>query len=48
MAGDAATKAAASPRLDSLTGLRFWAALAVVLYHLSRQGGELQIGRAHV
>ncbi|MFJ1590079.1 acyltransferase family protein [Kitasatospora albolonga] len=28
-------------RLDSLTGLRFWAALAVVFYHLSRQGGEL-------
>ncbi|MFE6912791.1 acyltransferase family protein [Streptomyces rubiginosohelvolus] len=41
MAGDAAPKAAASSRLDSLTGLRFWAALAVVLYHLSRQAGEL-------
>ncbi|MHC3392184.1 acyltransferase family protein [Streptomyces lavendulocolor] len=28
-------------RLPSLTGLRFWAALLVVLYHLSRQVGEL-------
>ncbi|MFF2409014.1 acyltransferase family protein [Streptomyces sp. NPDC058092] len=28
-------------RLASLTGLRFWAALMVVLYHLSRQAGEL-------
>ncbi|MFF8287608.1 acyltransferase family protein [Streptomyces sp. NPDC016309] len=28
-------------RLPSLTGLRFWAALLVVLYHLSRQAGEL-------
>ncbi|GAA4899208.1 acyltransferase family protein [Streptomyces coeruleoprunus] len=28
-------------RLPSLTGLRFWAALAVVLYHLSRQVGEI-------
>ena len=28
-------------RLPSLTGLRFWAALAVVLYHLSRQTGKL-------
>ncbi|MFJ8697125.1 acyltransferase family protein [Streptomyces roseolilacinus] len=28
-------------RLPSLTGLRFWAALAVVLYHLSRQVGEV-------
>ncbi|MEV7299769.1 acyltransferase family protein [Streptomyces clavifer] len=28
-------------RLGSLTGLRFWAALAVVLYHLSRQAGTL-------
>ncbi|AWL38372.1 acyltransferase [Streptomyces sp. SM18] len=28
-------------RLASLTGLRFWAALAVVLYHLSRQTGTL-------
>ncbi|MFD9319826.1 acyltransferase family protein [Streptomyces sp. NPDC060053] len=26
-------------RLPSLTGLRFWAALLVVLYHLSRQVG---------
>ncbi|MFG3503877.1 acyltransferase family protein [Streptomyces sp. NPDC047821] len=28
-------------RLPSLTGLRFWAALLVVLYHLSRQAGEI-------
>ncbi|MFE4212375.1 acyltransferase family protein [Streptomyces sp. NPDC056844] len=28
-------------RLASLTGLRFWAALVVVLYHLSRQTGKL-------
>lgn len=28
-------------RLSSLTGLRIWAALLVVLYHLSRQVGEL-------
>ncbi|WP_418955612.1 acyltransferase family protein [Streptomyces tritici] len=28
-------------RLPSLTGLRFWAALLVVLYHLSRQIGEI-------
>ncbi|MGW8886818.1 acyltransferase family protein [Streptomyces sp. NPDC055749] len=28
-------------RLDSLTGLRFWAALVVVLYHLSRLTGKL-------
>ncbi|MFE3514221.1 acyltransferase family protein [Streptomyces sp. NPDC059166] len=28
-------------RLPSLTGLRFWAALVVVLYHLSRQTGKL-------
>ncbi|MGP3638586.1 acyltransferase family protein [Streptomyces sp. 24-1644] len=28
-------------RLDSLTGLRFWAALVVVLYHLSRLTGTL-------
>ncbi|MER5552996.1 acyltransferase [Streptomyces sp. NPDC002793] len=28
-------------RLASLTGLRFWAALVVVLYHLSRQTGQL-------
>ncbi|WP_051967627.1 acyltransferase family protein [Kitasatospora mediocidica] len=28
-------------RLPSLTGLRFWAALLVVLYHLSRQLGPL-------
>ncbi|ORT55298.1 acyltransferase [Streptomyces sp. CB03238] len=27
--------------LPSLTGLRFWAALLVVLYHLSRQVGEI-------
>ncbi|WP_175412330.1 acyltransferase [Streptomyces sp. TRM64462] len=30
-------------RLPSLTGLRFWAALVVVLYHLSRQVGELPV-----
>ncbi|MBT2895236.1 acyltransferase [Streptomyces sp. McG3] len=42
MAGAAAPQAAAGhSRLDSLTGLRFWAALAVVLYHLSRQAGQL-------
>ncbi|KQX79041.1 acyltransferase [Streptomyces clavifer] len=28
-------------RLPSLTGLRFWAALVVVCYHLSRQAGKL-------
>ncbi|MFJ9720518.1 acyltransferase family protein [Streptomyces sp. NPDC101213] len=28
-------------RLPSLTGLRFWAALLVVLYHLSRQAGTV-------
>ncbi|MBT2392082.1 acyltransferase [Streptomyces sp. ISL-1] len=28
-------------RLASLTGLRFWAALLVVLYHLSRQVGQI-------
>ncbi|MFJ6851724.1 acyltransferase family protein [Streptomyces sp. NPDC091271] len=31
----------ARDRLASLTGLRFWAALVVVLYHLSRQTGKL-------
>ncbi|MFJ9622044.1 acyltransferase family protein [Streptomyces sp. NPDC101181] len=41
MAGATASKAAGHSRLDSLTGLRFWAALAVVLYHLSRQAGQL-------
>ncbi|MYR15977.1 acyltransferase family protein, partial [Streptomyces sp. SID724] len=42
MAGATAPRAAAGhARLDSLTGLRFWAALAVVLYHLSRQAGQL-------
>ncbi|MFE7457998.1 acyltransferase family protein [Streptomyces sp. NPDC057554] len=41
MAGASASKAAGRARLDSLTGLRFWAALAVVLYHLSRQAGQL-------
>ncbi|MFD3658761.1 acyltransferase family protein [Streptomyces sp. NPDC058620] len=40
MAGNA-KQAAGHMRLDSLTGLRFWAALAVVLYHLSRQAGQL-------
>ncbi|MEV6107243.1 acyltransferase [Streptomyces sp. NPDC051940] len=33
--------AAGRDRLPSLTGLRFWAALLVVLYHLSRQVGTL-------
>ncbi|GAA3371496.1 acyltransferase [Streptomyces sannanensis] len=28
-------------RLPSLTGLRFWAAFAVVMYHLSRQAGTV-------
>ncbi|WUQ38974.1 acyltransferase [Streptomyces sp. NBC_00234] len=39
-----ATVPSASPsrdRLPSLTGLRFWAALVVVLYHLSRGVGEI-------
>ncbi|MDX3568213.1 acyltransferase [Streptomyces sp. ID05-47C] len=30
-------------RLPSLTGLRFWAALLVVLYHLSRQVGTIPV-----
>ncbi|MEV6973318.1 acyltransferase [Kitasatospora sp. NPDC093806] len=30
-------------RLPSLTGLRFWAALLVVLYHLARKTGELPV-----
>ncbi|MFF8833700.1 acyltransferase family protein [Streptomyces sp. NPDC015131] len=30
-------------RLPSLTGLRFWAALLVVLYHLTRQAGEVPV-----
>ncbi|MFE2582035.1 acyltransferase family protein [Streptomyces sp. NPDC059378] len=30
-------------RLPSLTGLRFWAALLVVLYHLSRQVGTVPV-----
>ncbi|MFI6155766.1 acyltransferase family protein [Kitasatospora sp. NPDC051170] len=30
-------------RLPSLTGLRFWAALLVVLYHLSRKVGEVPL-----
>ncbi|MFF7589594.1 acyltransferase family protein [Kitasatospora purpeofusca] len=30
-------------RLPSLTGLRFWAALLVVLYHLARKLGELPL-----
>lgn len=30
-------------RLPSLTGLRFWAALLVVLYHLSRKVGEVAL-----
>ncbi|MFF8553074.1 acyltransferase family protein [Streptomyces sp. NPDC015501] len=38
---EAASRAVGQSRLDSLTGLRFWAALAVVLYHLSRQAGQL-------
>ncbi|MGQ4333232.1 acyltransferase family protein [Streptomyces hayashii] len=33
--------AAGRDRLPSLTGLRFWAALLVVLYHLSRQVGTV-------
>ncbi|MGW6459265.1 acyltransferase family protein [Streptomyces sp. NPDC055078] len=37
-AGAAAT---GRDHLPSLTGLRFWAALLVVLYHLSRQAGTL-------
>ncbi|MFJ7410197.1 acyltransferase family protein [Streptomyces sp. NPDC098077] len=41
MARDLKPEATGRARLDSLTGLRFWAALAVVLYHLSRQAGEL-------
>ncbi|RPK64893.1 O-acetyltransferase OatA [Streptomyces sp. ADI96-02] len=41
MSSDSASAAPGSSRLDSLTGLRFWAALAVVVYHLSRQAGEL-------
>ncbi|MFJ4621254.1 acyltransferase family protein [Streptomyces sp. NPDC088812] len=35
------TPAAGRDRLPSLTGLRFWAALLVVLYHLSRQVGPV-------
>ncbi|MFH8219139.1 acyltransferase family protein [Streptomyces sp. NPDC018057] len=35
------TPAAGRDRLPSLTGLRFWAALLVVLYHLSRQVGTV-------
>ncbi|MEU5247331.1 acyltransferase [Streptomyces asoensis] len=35
------TPAPARDRLPSLTGLRFWAALLVVLYHLSRQVGTV-------
>ncbi|MFK0118383.1 acyltransferase family protein [Streptomyces sp. NPDC090994] len=41
---DTSRRPAAAPgrdRLPSLTGLRFWAALVVVLYHLSRQSGRL-------
>lgn len=34
---------AGSDRLPSLTGLRFWAAFVVVLYHLSRQAGRLPV-----
>ena len=33
---------ASRDRLPSLTGLRFWAALLVVLYHLSRLVGDVQ------
>src|SRR5919197_3012464 len=35
------TGPASRGRLPSLTGLRFWAALMVVLYHLSRQVGPI-------
>ncbi|WP_327314694.1 acyltransferase family protein [Streptomyces sp. NBC_01235] len=35
------TPAPGRDRLPSLTGLRFWAALLVVLYHLSRQVGTV-------
>lgn len=35
------TPAPTRDRLPSLTGLRFWAALLVVLYHLSRQVGAV-------
>jgi peptidoglycan/LPS O-acetylase OafA/YrhL len=38
---DIRTAPAGRTRLPSLTGLRFWAALVVVLYHLSRQSGRL-------
>ncbi|MEW1723999.1 acyltransferase [Streptomyces sp. NPDC093109] len=43
MAAPAGPPAAPAGRvlLPSLTGLRFWAALVVVLYHLSRQAGTL-------
>jgi peptidoglycan/LPS O-acetylase OafA/YrhL len=34
-------KVVSRDRLPSLTGLRFWAALLVVLYHLSRRVGEI-------
>ncbi|MFI6639733.1 acyltransferase family protein [Streptomyces sp. NPDC050504] len=37
----AAPAARGRDRLPSLTGLRFWAALLVVLYHLSRQVGTV-------
>ncbi|MFD9287810.1 acyltransferase family protein [Streptomyces sp. NPDC060030] len=41
MPADPITARASRDRLPSLTGLRFWAALVVVLYHLSRQTGKL-------
>lgn len=40
-AGSAVSDIATRDRLPSLTGLRFWAALLVVLYHLTRQVGGL-------
>ena len=36
-------KVVSRDRLPSLTGLRFWAALLVVLYHLSRSVGPLPV-----
>lgn len=39
---DARSDIATRDRLPSLTGLRFWAALLVVLYHLTTQVGTIQ------
>ncbi|MFH8284271.1 acyltransferase family protein [Streptomyces antibioticus] len=41
--GEPSGSLAGRGRLPSLTGLRFWAALVVVLYHLSRQAGRLPV-----